>query len=203
MPSYLIIVVLLIGGVYLFSKFASKKLIASAMTKAQNMTPEEAKEAFEKYFSADFVTQKEETIVGHWTGVVFTGAKSTASSVAGEALNFLSKNAIGVSTYTPGVKIALTSQNRLLVALERSELGERNHWSQVSEFPAGSKVLSAAEAKPGESVGDPPRNESGGGSYEFIQLRSHDGEEVFEAWLSPSGTKLHHPGFIAIREALA
>jgi hypothetical protein len=194
MQIYYFLPVVLIAAAVAYS-FYMKRQVA-------NMNPEEAAQRFHDHYSAYFDLEAGERVVGAWSGVEFQGAQSAARQMAGSALNSASAAVIGVSTYVPLVQVGLTSNGRVLVAREYSELGERGNYKQVASFASGARALDAASALPGQNLGAVPKNPFNPAvSLEFVQLRGGGGE-AYEAWMSPQGGQMGQPGFRSILQAL-
>jgi hypothetical protein len=167
-----------------------------------NMNPEEAAQRFHDHYSGYFDLKEGERVVGAWSGLEFQGATSAARQLAGAALNSASAAVIGVSTYVPLVQVGLTSAGRVLVSREYSELGQRGNYSQVAAFDSGARALDASTALPGENLGSAPKNPLNPlVALEFVQLRGAGGES-YEAWMSPQGGQMGHPGFRSVLQSL-
>lgn len=170
--------------------------------KLQNMSPEEAAERFHAAYAGYFNLAEGEKVVGAWGGTEFQGAQGAARQLAGAALNAVSANVIGVSTYVPNVQVGLTSTGRVVISREYSELGQRGNYKQIAAFAPGTRALGAAAAHPGADLGRPPTNPYNPTvSLEFVQLRSPTGE-IYEAWMSPQGGRTGQPGFHSILTVL-
>lgn len=194
MQIYYFLPVVLIAAAFAYS-FYMKRQVA-------NMNPEEAAQRFHDHYSTYFDLEEGERVIGAWSGLEFQGAKSAARQMAGAALNSASAAVIGVSTYVPLVQVGLTSKGRVLVSSEYSELGERGNYKQVAAFPSGARAVDAATALPGENLGAAPKNPFNPAvALEFVQLRGTTGEG-YEAWMSPQGGQMGHPGFRSIQQAL-
>jgi len=194
MQIYYFLPVVLIAAAFAYS-FYMKRQVA-------NMSPEEAAQRFHDHYSAYFDLKDGERVVGAWSGLEFQGAKSATRQLAGAALNSASAAVIGVSTYVPLLQIGLTSTGRVLVAREYSELGQRGNYAQVATFDSGARAVDGATALPGENLGSVPKNPFNPAvSLEFVQLRGGGGES-YEAWMSPQGAQMGHPGFRSIVQAL-
>jgi hypothetical protein len=121
MTIYYLLPVIAIVLVAVVAKFGR----SFALGNTRNLSPEAARAKMNQYFADDFELHPGETLFACWVGEEYQGDPSTASQVAGAALNQLSRAAIGVSSYVPSVRIAITSLGRVLIAREYSELGDR------------------------------------------------------------------------------
>ncbi|AUX24630.1 hypothetical protein SOCEGT47_051690 [Sorangium cellulosum] len=194
MYIYYFLPVVLIGAAVAYSLMMRRKV--------QNMSPEEAAERFNDTYAGYFALAEGEKVVGAWGGTEFQGAQGTARQLAGAALNAVSANVVGVSTYVPNVQVGLTSTGRIVISREYSELGQRGNYKQFAAFAPGTRALGAAAAHPGADLGRPPNNPYNPMvSLEFVQLRSPTGE-TYEAWMSPQGVHTGQPGFHSILTVL-
>lgn len=193
MQIYYFLPVVLIAAAFAYSYWMKRQVA--------NMNPEEAAQRFHDHYSGYFELEDGERVIGAWSGLEFQGAKSAARQVAGAALNSAAAAVVGVSTYVPLVQVGLTSKGRVLVSREYSELGERGNYKQVANFPSGAQALDAAHALPGENPGAVPKNPFNPAvPLEFVQVRGAGG--AYEAWMSPQGAQMGHPGFRSILQAL-
>ena len=196
MAVYYILPVILLVAVVVFSRVMSKRAIASV----QSMTPEQSRERINQYFAGSFKLNPGETLYSCWIGEEYMGEQGAGRQLAGAALNQLSSAAVGVSKYVPQLHIGLTSEGRVLVAREYSEMGDRGNFKQVAALAPGTRVVPAATAYPGQEPQPPLQSPlAGGGKLEFYQFRSPTGER-YDAWLQPG--QWTGEGFIAAFEQI-
>jgi hypothetical protein len=102
----------------------------------------------------------------------------------------------------PNIQLGLTSQGRLLVSREYSEMGKRGNFKQHIALGQGTRAVTGNVAYPGADLGKPPSNPFNPAvGLEFVQLRSPGGE-VYEAWMSPQGAQVGRQGFCSVLQAL-
>jgi hypothetical protein len=172
---YFVPVVLIVGGL-LYSQYARKQALA-------NVAAGVGGQQFHDY-QAQYFDQlgPRERVIAIWQGK----AHNPSRGVAGEVLNAVSAHAIGVSTYVPNVIVALTTDGRLMVAEEYSELGERGHFKTALVLPAGARAVTGAGAGFGD--GSAPKN-----PFNPLErliaaaLHAPDGSLRYQAWLAPVG----------------
>ncbi|HET9959943.1 MAG TPA: hypothetical protein VFQ61_35870 [Polyangiaceae bacterium] len=195
---YLVPVLLGIAVLFGFS-FYMRNL---QLKRVQSMSPEEASRRFNEFFSQYFELSPGETLVGIWSGVEFQGAQSAARQVAGNVANYVSAQAIGISTYIPMVWIGQTSHGRVLVSREYSDFGARGNFKQLMSFQQGARALPAHVARQGQELGAPPKLPTQPNvGLEFVQLRGASGE-FYEAWMSPQGNRVGQTAYCSILQAL-
>jgi hypothetical protein len=193
---YLIPVVAILAA-FLFSRTMQQRLASQA----QNMSPEQAQARINQYFASSFDLAPGESLRAVWTSEEFQGVQSAGRQVAGAALNSLARQAVGVSTYVPVVRIGLTTASRTLFSREYSELGERGNFKQIAAFEPGTQALDAAAAYPGQELKPPMQNPLGGSAPpEYVQFRSPGGQ-TYEVWLTAGQTL--NQGFISIFNEMA
>jgi len=186
---YFLPIILIIAGVA-YSLYVRKAALASAA----NMSPEQAAQKFQEFYSQYFEIPPGEQLVGVWSGVEFHAPKTMgqqAGAVAGE----LAMNVVGFSSYVPNVHLGLTASGKVLVSREYSDMGSRGNFKQILALGSGTRALNAQTAHPGENIGKAPSNPFNPMvSLEFAQIRAPGGE-AYEAWLSPQGVLLGQAGF--------
>jgi len=124
-----------------------------------------------------------EYIVGIWQGLVYAGARSAASQVAGGVLNQVSASTVGVSTYTPTVMVAVTTFGSLIIAEEYSDFGQRGHYKEVAPWSEGARAVTGPSAIP-EHSGPAPKNPFNPTvQLELAVVQAPSGEQ-YHAWLS-------------------
>jgi hypothetical protein len=122
-----------------------------------------------------------ERIIAVWQGQAHVAAQSTA----GKVLNAVSAHTVGISKYTPTVMVALTTDGRVMVSEEYSEVGTRGHYKTVVILPPGARAVTGPSAIP-EHQGPPPKNQMNVmQQLEAAALIAPDGSLAYQAWLSP------------------
>lgn len=193
MSIYVLIPILLVGASFAYSRWAVQR--------AQQLSPQAAAGQLHDFFSGYFEMEPNEVLVGVWSGVAYTGAKTELGRLGGAALNQAAKGLLGVATYTPQVHVGLTSTGRVLVSCEHSVMGQRGNFEQVVVIERGAQALDAAALRPGLHPGAAPLNTSNPNvGLQYVCLRGQGHE--FEAWLSPEGVMVGRPGFHPIQSAL-
>ncbi|WP_434045796.1 MULTISPECIES: hypothetical protein [Sorangium] len=194
---YLIPLVLMVAG-FAYSMYARKK----ALAEAANMTPEQIEQQFSDFYASYYELQPDERIIGNWSGVEYQAPAGTARRIAGGVLNAASAAVIGVSTYVPNVHVGLTNSGRVLVSREYSDFGKRGNYKQLTAFEQGTRAFNQDATYPGQDIGSRPGNPFNPlVNLEFIQLRSPSGD-IYEAWLSPQGSRHGQNGFSSILQSL-
>jgi hypothetical protein len=106
---------------------------------------------------------------------------------------------VGVSTYTPGVYVGVTTLGRVLVSEEYSEGGSRGNYKVVAAFPPGAGIAVGRAAY--DHQGSPPKNPySMTAPFELVRLTSAD--EQYLAWLTAEGAMLNAATFVSIATVL-
>jgi hypothetical protein len=122
-----------------------------------------------------------ERIIAVWQGQAHVAAQSTA----GKVLNAVAEHAVGISKYTPTVMVALTTDGRVMVSEEYSEVGTRGHYKTVVILPPGARAITGPSAI-AEHQGPPPKNQMNVmQQLEAVALIAPDGSLAYKAWLSP------------------
>ncbi|KYG06084.1 hypothetical protein BE21_37005 [Sorangium cellulosum] len=172
------------------------------MAEAANMTPEQIEQQFSDLYAPYYELQPGERIIGNWSGVEYQAPAGTARRVAGGVLNAASAAVIGVSTYVPNVHVGLTNTGRVLVSREYSDFGKRGNYRHHAALDQGTRAFNQDATYPGQDIGSRPGNPFNPlVSLEFIQLRSPSGD-IYEAWLSPQGSRHGQHGFSSILQSL-
>jgi hypothetical protein len=128
-----------------------------------------------------------EFIMTVWRGLAYTGSQGAASQIAGGVANALAASLTGFRKYTPMVYAALTTEGRVLVAQEHSEMGRRGNFHHVGAWGPGSTAITGPAAVPGHT-GPAPMNPALAlqGPLELAALVGPDGSH-HAMWLSPQG----------------
>lgn len=122
-----------------------------------------------------------ERIIAVWPGQAHVAPESTAGAV----LNAVAAHTVGISKYTPIVMVGLTTDGRVMVAEEYSEVGTRGHFKTVVILPPGARAMTGPSAIP-EHQGPPPKNPMNVmQQLEAAALIAPDGSLAYRAWLSP------------------
>jgi hypothetical protein len=172
---YFIPIILIVGGLF-YSQYARKQALANV---AAGVGGQQFHDYQVGYF--DQIGPRER-IIAIWQGK----AHNPSRGVAGEVLNAVSAHAIGVSTYVPNVIVALTTEGRVMVAEEYSELGERGHFKTALVLPSGARAATGQEAGFGD-VSAPKNPFNPLERLEAAALRTPDGAVQYQAWLSSTG----------------
>jgi hypothetical protein len=117
---------------------------------------------------------------------VWQGKLHTSRGVAGHVVNAIAANTIGVSTYVPNVMVALTTDGRVMVSEEYSELGERGNYKLALALPPGARALTGPAANFGD-VSAPKNPFNPLETLEPVALHAPDGSLRYQAWLAPVG----------------
>ncbi|WP_437962771.1 hypothetical protein WME76_46960 (plasmid) [Sorangium sp. So ce119] len=198
MQMYYLIPLVLMAAGFAYSMYARKK----AMAEAANMTPEQIEQGFSDLYASYYELQPGERIIGNWSGVEYQGPAGTARRIAGGVLNAASAAVIGVSSYVPNVHVGLTDRGRVLVSREYSDFGKRGNYKHHAALDQGTRAFNQDATYPGQDIGSRPGNPFNPlVSLEFIQLRSPSGD-IYEAWLSPQGSRPGQHGFSSILQSL-
>ncbi|AUX30594.1 MULTISPECIES: hypothetical protein [Sorangium] len=198
MQIYYLIPLVLIAAGFAYSMYVRKKVMAEAA----NMTPEQIEQRFSDLYAPHYELQPGERIIGNWSGVEYQAPTGTARRVAGGVLNAASAAVIGVSTYVPNVHVGLTNTGRVLVSREYSDFGKRGNYRHHAALDQGTRAFNQDATYPGQDIGSRPGNPFNPlVSLEFIQLRSPSGD-IYEAWLSPQGSRHGQHGFCSILQSL-
>ncbi len=138
---------------------------------------------FHNTYAGTYDLGAEEYIIALWQGLAYTGSQSAAGQVGSAVLNEISSKAVGVSKYTPQVLATLTSQGRLLVAEEFSDLGDRGNYKQIRTWAPGASAVTGAAAVP-DHQGPAPKNPYNPAvPLELAMLSGPDGTQ-YPCWLS-------------------
>ncbi|MGC4069413.1 MAG: hypothetical protein QM784_33130 [Polyangiaceae bacterium] len=172
---YFVPVVLILGGL-VYSQLARRQALANV---AAGVGGQQFHDYQSQYFDQ---LGSRERIIAIWQGKAYNPSRGAA----GEVLNAVSAHAIGISTYVPNVIVALTTDGRLMVAEEYSELGERGHFKTALVLPAGARAITG----PGAGLGDGSAPKNPFNPLERLvaaAIQAPDGTLQYQAWLSPVG----------------
>lgn len=140
-----------------------------------------------------------EYLIGVWMGQAYLKPKAGAGEIAGNIAKQAALGMVGVSTYTPGVYVGVTSLGRVLVSEEYSEGGSRGNYKVVAAFSAGAQLAVGPAAY--EHPGSPPKNPySLTAPFELVRLTGSD--EQYLAWLTSEGAMISAATFVSIQTLL-
>jgi hypothetical protein len=140
-----------------------------------------------------------EHLIAVWMGQAYLKPKEGVGQIAGNIAKQAALGMVGVSTYTPGVYVGVTTLGRVLVSEEYSEGGSRGNYKVVAAFPAGAKIAVGPAAY--DHQGSPPKNPySLTASFELVRLMGAD--EQYLAWLTSEGAMLNAATFVSITTVL-
>ncbi|HWA75355.1 MAG TPA: hypothetical protein VG937_23620 [Polyangiaceae bacterium] len=191
---YYLVPVVAIVGMLFYTKWAQANVQKRA---AAGEGPQMFHEAYAQKFEA---LHPDERLIGIWMGLAYITPTNTVGQVAGKLAKEAALGVVGMSTYTPTVYVGLTTQGRVLVSEEYSDMGERNHFKVVCALPAGAQVIVGREANP-EHQGSPPRNPySADAPLELVRLMGQN--EQYLCWVTGAGAMTGASSFVSISSVL-
>ena len=105
-----------------------------------------------------------------------------------------------MKTFVPVVFVGVTTHGRVLVSEEYADMGSRNHFKVVNQFPPGAQVQVGPQAYP-EHQGAPPTNPySNDAPLELVRIVGPG--EQYLCWLTGAGAMVGASSFVSISTVL-
>jgi hypothetical protein len=186
--------VLAIVGVLFYTRWAQANVKARA---ARGEGPQMFHDAYASRFE---VLLPDERVIGLFSGLAYTKQNNTMGEKAGALAKEAALGAVGMQTFVPVVFVGVTTHGRVLVSEEYAEMGSRNNFKVVGQFPPGTHVQMGQQAYP-QHQGDPPKNPySKDAPLELVRLVGAG--EQYLCWLNGAGAIVGASSFVSISTVL-